>query len=447
MSAFEIQVGASQERRGRLRNRAIRGSAWTLGGFGISQVLRLGGNLLLTRLLFPEAFGMMMLVNIVMQGLQMFSDVGIGPSIIRHKNGDQAAFLNTAWTIQVIRGFLLCAAACGLAWPVAMFYDKPQLGPLIAVAALGAAIAGFNSTSLFTLGRRIALGRLTLLEVSARAIGTATMIAWALLWPSVWALVGGGLVSALAKMVMSHRVLPHRVHFAWDAEARAELFSFGRAVALSTAVTFLADQSERLILGKYIPLDVLGIYSVGFLLARFGTQILQRLMGKVLFPSISQVLRDDEGRAVAHYRRIRTCVDGIAVAGAVVLIPFGPWIIHHLYDSRYWDAGWMLQILAVQASFDIMRAPASWLLLAAGKPGYNVWAGLCRLVVLCVGLPMAFWLSGIHAAVWVVALSSAPSLIVFSYGIGRTFPALRVSEWRSGFIVTALVVGVYLAVN
>lgn len=425
----------------------MRGAAWTIAGYGASQVLRLGSNLILTRLLFPKAFGMMMLVNIFMQGLQMFSDVGIRPSIIRHRNGEDPAFLNTAWTIQVIRGFILCAVACGLAWPVAMFYGEPRLGPLIAVAALGAAIAGFNSTAIFTLGRRIALGRLTMLDLTSQATGVVCMIAWALVWPSVWALVAGGLVSALVKMAISHRLLPLRVKFAWDAEARAELMSFGRAVALSTAVTFLANQGERLILGKFVALDILGVYTVGFMLARFGTQIVQRGMSDVLFPGISQTLRENEARAASQYRRVRTIVNYLSIAFVMFMVPAGPGMVRMLYDSRYWEAGWILQILAVQSAFDIMRGPSSWLLLAAGWPRYSVWAGMGRIVVLGVGLPAAFWLADLRAAVWVVALSSAPSLFAYSWGIGRTFPSLRKSEWASGLLITGIVLVIYVLLH
>ena len=67
-----------------LKQMATHGSLWTIAGYGTSQVLRFGSNLVLAKLLFPQAFGLMAIVNGVMQGLVMFSDVGIGQSIIRH---------------------------------------------------------------------------------------------------------------------------------------------------------------------------------------------------------------------------------------------------------------------------------------------------------------------------------------------------------------------------
>ena len=84
--------------------RVMRGSVLTAGSYAIAQGLRLVSNLILTRLLFPEAFGLMALVSVFLVGLAMFSDVGIGPAISQSKRGDDVGFLNTAWSIQVLRG-------------------------------------------------------------------------------------------------------------------------------------------------------------------------------------------------------------------------------------------------------------------------------------------------------------------------------------------------------
>ena len=112
-----------QEARGQgtgLMGRALRGSALTAGSFAITQGLRLASNLVLTRLLFPEAFGLMALVSVVVVGLQMFSDTGVGPAISRSPRGDDSTFLDTAWTINLIRGVLRWGLTCALAGSLAM---------------------------------------------------------------------------------------------------------------------------------------------------------------------------------------------------------------------------------------------------------------------------------------------------------------------------------------
>ena len=130
-----------------LQGAAIRSSIWTIGGYGASQLIRLGSSLVLTRLLFPEIFGIVALVSVFHQGLAMFSDIGIGPAIVQSPDGDDWTFLQTAWTLQAIRGAVLWVAACAIAVPLASFYDQPIVLWLLPVSGFGAVIAGFESTA------------------------------------------------------------------------------------------------------------------------------------------------------------------------------------------------------------------------------------------------------------------------------------------------------------
>src|SRR3989442_984776 len=113
-------VAAAGPKHPPLRARAMRGMVWAFSSYGVNQFLRLASNLVLSRLLAPKAFGLMALVAVFLSGLQMFSDVGIRPSIIQNRRGDEPDFLNTAWTIQVIRGTALWLLSCLIAWPAAM---------------------------------------------------------------------------------------------------------------------------------------------------------------------------------------------------------------------------------------------------------------------------------------------------------------------------------------
>src|SRR5690348_2689823 len=89
----------------------LRNAFWTVGSFGLGQVLRLVMNIILARLLAPELFGIMLIVNSLRSGIELMSDVGIGQNVIYHKDGNEPEFYNTAWTLQFIRGVLL--------WPIA----------------------------------------------------------------------------------------------------------------------------------------------------------------------------------------------------------------------------------------------------------------------------------------------------------------------------------------
>src|SRR6056297_1188757 len=105
-----------------MKGRAVRSTGFTIIKIGGHNFLRLVSNLALTRLLFPEAFGIMAIVQVVLVGVAMFSDFGIKGSIVQDERGDDPDFLNTAWTFQILRGFVLGTVVLLAAGPIADFY-------------------------------------------------------------------------------------------------------------------------------------------------------------------------------------------------------------------------------------------------------------------------------------------------------------------------------------
>ena len=81
-----------------------------------TQALRLGGNLIMARLLVPDMFGIMAISTTLSVVLHLLSDVGLRQNIIQSPRGDDPLFLNTAWTVQLLRGILLFAVTLLIAF-------------------------------------------------------------------------------------------------------------------------------------------------------------------------------------------------------------------------------------------------------------------------------------------------------------------------------------------
>lgn len=422
-----------------LNKLAIRGTIWTILGYGSSQVLRLAGNLVLTRLLMPEMFGLMALVNTFIIGLNLFSDIGIGPSIIQNKRGDDPNFLNTAWTIQVIRGIGLWLCCCMIALPVAHFYGDRQLIWLLPIVGFSTAIAGFNSTALFTLNRKIDLGTLTRFEFIVQLIGLLVMMAWAYVHPTIWALVVGNLVLSLVKMMWSHYlVVEHRNWFTWNPTALQEIAHFGRWIFISTAMTFLATQADRLILGKMFTLTLLGVYTVAISLAELPRQVLSRINGKVLFPVISQQIDLPRSELRAHLLKKRWILLLAVAIGLALMISFGDWLILFLYDDRYRDGAWMLPILAAGLWIPTLALTIDPVLYALGKPQLVAIGNFAKFAYMLIFMPLGFHAFGVLGAVVVVAANDLPYYGSVAYGVWQE----KVSGFRQDLLATLLLLGV-----
>lgn len=393
-----------------LRRRAAGGSAWALVGYATSNVVRLAGNIALARLLFPEAFGLMAIVHVFIQGLWLFTDIGVGPAIVQSARGDDRDFLDTAWTIQLGRGLVLCLVSFLLAWPVTTLYagNDPFAADLLwylPVTGLTAVMDGAVSTRVYGYSRHLRIRALTIFDCALQVVSLAVMVGVAWVYPSVWALVAGALVKSALRLVLSHLAFegaPNRPRL--DPTAAAALFQFGKWVFVSTLLTFLATQADRLLFGALVPWALLGVYGIAAALAAMPVGALLQLGAKVIFPVLSR-LRDDEAALLREAARVRVPLL-LGGAGLVsTMLPAGPALIELLYDHRYVAAGGIMQLLLVGAWFQVLEAPNTALLLARGETRFVAVGNGAKLTGIVVLLPVGFILGGFEGALLGLILS------------------------------------------
>jgi O-antigen/teichoic acid export membrane protein len=403
-----------------LKKLAIRGAVWTIVGYGAGQVLRFGSNLILTRMLAPEFFGLMTLITTFYISVHLFSDIGIAPNIIQSKRGNDPVFLNTAWTVQIIRSFLVWFVLILITWPISKFYGDSRFLWLIPVMGFASIIEGFTSTNLITLNRNLDLKKLTLFELGMQILSLVILVVWAYFSPSIWALVGGNLISTVIRVLSTHLLFskwPNR--FAWEQETVRDMFSFGKWIFVSTAMTFLADQVDRLILGKIFSLEMLGVYNIALVLSSTPRQITSALSGKVIFPAVAKLLEHPREIVRAKILRNRRPILFGCAFGLTLLIAFGDLLILALYDHRYSQAAWMVPILALGMWPRLLCDTIEPALYAIGKPGYSAVGNFLRFLFTLVGIPLGFFLMGVAGAITAIALNDLVFYGVINYGFRK----------------------------
>jgi O-antigen/teichoic acid export membrane protein len=350
-----------------LKAKTVRTSLWTLGGFGLSQIIRFASNYVLVRLLAPHDFGLAALVGIFVNMFQQFSDVGLGPAIIQSPRGDDERFLNTAWTLGVVRGIVLWLGTCAIAWPVAWRYHEPLLVPLIIVTGFNGVLTGLNSTSLFQLNRHMQAGKITVLNLTAQLITTFVMIAIASAYHSVWAIILAGVVASIFTLIATHFLIPgFRNRFAWDRDSLHELFHFGGWIFISTAVTFFANDADRLIFGYIASVASLGIYQQAATLVRMPIELISRLSAVSLFPALARSADLGIEPLTRKLLSARAVILPLGVA-AVIGLAFGaPPFAHFFYTGKFNGVGRMAQCMAVGLWFTILQLSSDRTLLALG---------------------------------------------------------------------------------
>lgn len=415
-----------------LKQRVWNAGAWSLAGYAINLAIRFGSNLLLTRLLVPEMFGVMAIASIVLAGLAMFSDVGLKPSVIQNKRGDTAAFLNTVWVTQIVRGVVLWIFALGIALLISKLddlrllpnnsvYENSSVPYVIGILSFTMVIAGFESTKLLQASRDLSLGRLTAIDMAAQISGLLAMLAWVSVDRSIWALVAGSICTALTRTTLSYVWLPGVANrFQWEGEAFREIINFGKWIFLSSALFFFAGNGDRMLLGALVDAASLGTYVIAFLFFSLVDQILGRIIIDVSFPALGEVFRKQPTNLKNAYYRFHMLVAAFTYVCAGVFMVSGHTIINILYDQRYQQAGRILEILAVALlTLPFRMATQSFLLLGAARLYFYL--NTTRMLSLFAAIPIGFYIWGFTGALWGVVLSyfsSLPIIILYAARFG-----------------------------
>jgi O-antigen/teichoic acid export membrane protein len=423
------------------RQRVFRAGGWSVAGYGLSQMIRLGSNLVMTRLLAPEMFGLIAISAMVAVILALLSDIGLHQNIVQSPRGDDPIFLDTAWVLQIVRGGVLCLIALLLSialyyanlqgiFPNQSVYASPVLPLIIAVSSFGAIISGFASTKIATAYRKFNQQRLVQIEIIAQLVALSVMITIGVATHSIWALVAGGLVASLMTTILSHCwINGPQNRFRCEKNALRELISFGKWIFVSSAVYVFAVNGDR-VLGGYVDAHTLGLYAIALLIVGSIEGLLNRLLATVSLPTLSEVARNNPARLRDIYYKLRIPGDLLLLFLAGLLFTAGHLVIDLLYDSRYSAAGAMLQILGLSL-FTARFGVAHQIYLAVGMPRYLALINTVRFLSFFTLVPTLYYLAGVQAAIWGIALhglSTVPLVYYFNKKLG-------LNDWRREFIV------------
>ena len=420
-----------------LESAAVRATFWTVIDYGCSMALRVINSVVLTHLLMPESFGLMALVATLIVGISLMSDIGLGPSVIQSRRGDDPILLNTVWTLQVLRGAGIFVVSLILAWPMALFYHEPRLRMLLPALGIIVVIGSFNSTNLLSASRHLGLRRLFLLDISCQIFGLLITVGCALLYPSVWALVIGSVMTAIYKVAISfyRPAIPGiRNSFCLDRECVHGLVHFGKWIVLSTAFSFFATQADRLILARLVSFTLLGVYSIAYTFSDIPRAIINAFTQKVGYPFIAKMadLPLPQFRSVFLSYRLRALLGGAVMLCMMVYL--GGFLVSKVYDRRYHEASWMVPLLALGLWHTLMYATTMPALLSLGKSRYQAIGNAIYCASVISGVPVGFHFFGMFGAVVAVALGDLPMYFVLVNGASRE----GVSTWRQDLQATGI---------
>ncbi len=413
--------------------------------------LRFGSNVLITRLLFPEAFAIMVLMATAIMIVELLTETGVGPFTVRREEAFEKHFRDSIWTLLVMRGIIITVVLFITAPLIARMYDLHVLENALKVTAFSALIRGCISLRVRYFQRTGREGYNAIIDIIAYILQLIFMLTlagvgnylhhtgqspqMAAFLYSHWPLVLGGVLGALLRLIASYTLYPEPWHsFSVDKKVYSELWKFSRFLLMSSMITIVIKQFDKIYLANVVDLAEFAFYSLALMVVVALDTVIIEYYTRVYYAAISKEMRANQAGPDIFYgsqTRPRLALIFICAGG----IFGGQALFEILYDDRYVSAGTYFSALVIKCLLTMWSQGAESYLLASNKTKAKLIAESLRLVWMVPAVVLGFEHFGMLGVAMAVALSDILVIPYYYFLLGR----MKVLRFYDEFIALGTV--------
>lgn len=248
---------------------------------------------ILARLIDPKDFGLIAIANSFINFATLFSQIGMGPALIQHK-APSNKHISTSFFTNLGFGLALYLLTIVLTTPIANFFESELLEKILPILSLSFIFSSIASSSVSLIQREMNFRYMFIADNVSYLMGVCVGIALAFQSQGVWSLVYGTLVYQLCLMIIVLFKTRIKLQFGWAKKEFGELFHFGAGLTLIRVNNYLTNSGMNLLLGKLLPLNILGIFERSFRTMMIPGKMLGDVIDKVMFPAMSRRQENNE---------------------------------------------------------------------------------------------------------------------------------------------------------
>lgn len=394
-----------------LSRRVLHAGIWAFALQAIDHLFIFGRTMVLAVLLSPKDFGLFGIAMLTLAAFDTLSRTGFHQALIQRR-GDIEPYLETAWTIQCLRGLALALLLVLTAPLVAGFFGEPIVVPLLRVVSLSILLQAFTNIGVIAFQKDLEFNKEFIYRFSGTFSDLTVAVLLAYVFRNAWALVFGFLARNFVQLMVSYLIHPYRPRFRFEREKSTSLFSYGTWVMLGGVTVFIGSQGASIAIGKLLGVTALGLYQMARRIPQIVVNETSLTIASVAFPAYAQLQEYPE--------KFRDAYRSIASASVMLTMPFAVGIaclgsdFTRIFLGQKWLP--MIPVLTMLSFASILVAIATTgrpIFLGAGKPRCLFQMQAVRALILGVFIcPLSvFW--GLSGAAAAVVLSSTGMLAIW----------------------------------
>jgi len=305
---------------GTLSQRVIKGGFWVFFLRIINRGFSLVRLIILARILSPNDFGLMGIALLTMSTLETFSQTGFQQALIQKKE-DIESYLNSAWTVLILRGFILFVILYFIAPYAAIFFNSLEAKPIIRVIGFSILFQAFTNIGITYFKKELEFNKEFIYQFSGTLADFVVAISAVLILKNVWALVFGLLAGNAVRCFVSYLIHPYRPRLSKDLGKAKELFGFGKWIMGSSILVFLITQGDDIFVGKILGTTALGFYQLAYRISNMPATEITHVISQVTFPAYSK-LQDNIPKLREAYLKVLqvTAFLSFPIAGLIFIL-------------------------------------------------------------------------------------------------------------------------------
>ena len=402
------------------RNKIIAGFSWQSLQKLFLAALSFAKIYVLARLLSPNDFGLFSLTMIALGITESFTQTGINTTIIQSKHSVKY-FIDTAWVIAIIRGFLIGSLMIAMGFFIGQYYQEEQLFSIIAVTALVQVIKGFINPAIVKWQKSFNFSKDSLYHSALLLIEALSQIGLAFIFHSVWAMALGVIVAAIFEVLLSFLILSEKPVFRYLKSRGDTIFENAKWLSVGSLFHYLNDNVDDFLLGKIVGTYNLGIYHNAYSLSHKANYELAKSAYHGVFPALTELTINKQKQAMKSVflkSTISTLI--LATIISMPLIFFSEFFVNLILGEQWLAAIPILRILTIAGLIQAISNMCLAVIISQKKYVFMNLQLFVSLAVMTFGIIIFGAKSGLVGASWGIVLARLVSLPIAIYGAKKS---------------------------
>ncbi len=336
--------------------------------------------IILARILSPDDIGIFGIALVLLSMLETFSKTGFNHALI-YKKGKAEGYLDTAWTVGLIRGTFLAVLLFFIGRPASIFFDSPDSMNIIRVIGVVVLLQSFSNVAVIYFEKDLEFHKYFRYRFTATITDMIVAIVSVVILRNVWALALGLIAGNLVQLVMSYMISPYRPKIRLDIKKAKELFRFGKWILISGPLIFLITDADDMVVGKILGVTMLGYYQLAYKISNISATEVSSVISSLSFPVYAK-LQDNLVKLKKAFIKILqfTTFLSFPIAGAIIAFSYD-------FTKIFLGEKWLpmvpaIIVLAVWGAIRSIGATSAEFFKGVGKPNVSTCMYILQVVVM-----------------------------------------------------------------